>query len=54
MSYANAFIATLVDQLNGLETKEIKSFLSSLVESTTVEGQKIDSNVGMWGAENML
>lgn len=32
--YANAFIMTLIDQLNTSETKEIKQFLQSLVETT--------------------
>lgn len=52
--YANAFISTICEQLNSLESKEIKQFLVSLVESTQIEGVKIECNPAHWGAEVLL
>ena len=52
--YANGFITALIEQLIGTDTKEIKQFLQSLIDTTNIDGSKIDSNPGMWGGEILL
>ncbi len=40
--------------MNNLETKDIKQFLLSLVESTHMDGAKIECNPIHWGAEILM
>ncbi len=52
--YANGLFSTIIEHMQGSENKEIKQFLVSLVESTTVEGQKPEINPQLWGAEVLI
>eukprot|EP00347_Sterkiella_histriomuscorum_P008410 403345198 len=51
--YANSFIQTIISQLKNQETKEVKEFLSNLIEENQFEAT-LDSNLQMWGGESFV